>query len=68
MNMEKDEAKKEVPKAAKSTSVELVPTGYSYNVVVDGDLVNVERLEDALILVKLEKIGKQLEELNGKQK
>lgn len=71
MNMEKEhkeeEKKEKVPKqAAEDTSIELVPTGYTYNIVVDGNVVNVERLEDAMILTKLEKMDKQMKELSEK--
>ncbi len=67
MNMEKEkEEKKEVPEP--TNPIELVPTGYTYNVVVDNNVVNIERLEDAMILTKLEKIDKQIKELSEKQK
>lgn len=51
----------------KPGEIEVVPTDHVYNVVVDEEKVQVASLETALVLSKLEKIDRRLQELRNKK-
>jgi len=51
----------------KPGEIEAIPTDQVYNVVVDDEKVQVASLETALVLSKLDRIDKQLQELQKKK-
>lgn len=66
--MEKEETKQpEKQPEEKPGQIEAIPNSYTYVVEVDGERIGTESVETAVILSKLEKIDKAIQELKNKK-